>query len=95
MTCLVETLKIYLEGKSLINYYVIKHLILLKIQSMMDINVDLLHLFITFLGKKSFDGAATRANESAIKSEIMSDQQLAKELYKPIIRKCGKEKASY
>ena len=36
----------------LIMYYVKKHLILLKIQNMMDINADLLHWFINFLMKK-------------------------------------------
>ena len=31
-------------------------------------------------------------NKSAIKSKIMSNQQLAEELHKPIIRKLGKSK---
>ena len=33
-------------------YYVIKHLILLNIQNMMDIKVDLLQWFINFLMEK-------------------------------------------
>ena len=38
MTWLIEVLKIYQEEQLLIKYSVIKHLILLKIQNMMDIN---------------------------------------------------------
>ena len=41
-----------LEEQFLIKYCVIKHLILLKIQNMMDINVDLLQWFTNFLIKK-------------------------------------------
>ena len=36
----------------LIKFYVIKHLMLLKIQNLMDINVDLLQWFIHILIKK-------------------------------------------
>ena len=39
------------EEKLLIKYCVIKHLILLKIRNMMNINVDLLQWFINFLKK--------------------------------------------
>ena len=46
---LIENLNIYLEEQLLIKYYAIKHLILLKIQNMMDINVSLLQWFINFL----------------------------------------------
>ena len=42
MTWLKEILKIYLEEQLLIKYYVIKHLILLKIQNMVDIKLVLL-----------------------------------------------------
>ena len=38
---LMEILKIYLKEQFLINYYVIKHVVLSNIQNMMDINVDL------------------------------------------------------
>ena len=48
----IEILIIRLEEQVLIRYCVIKHLILLKIQNMMDINIDLLQYFITFLTKK-------------------------------------------
>ena len=41
-----------LEKQLLINYCVIKHLILLKILDMMDFNVDLFQWFIVFLNKK-------------------------------------------
>ena len=54
MAWLMEILKIYLEEHLLIKYSVIKHLILLKIWNMMDINinVDLLKWFIKFLIEK-------------------------------------------
>ena len=53
---------------------VIKHLILPKIQNMMDINVELLHWLIKFLIQKT--------SGSGIKNENMSDQQLAEESHK-------------
>ena len=42
--------------------------------------------------KNSLGGAVTRADKSAIKSEIMPNQQLAEELHNPIIRKLKKRK---
>ena len=63
-------------------YYVIKHLILLKVRSMTDINVDLIEKFLNFL-IKNFSG-------SDVESEIGSDQQLFKDLHKPTIRKFKK-----
>ena len=42
MIYLMEILKMYLEEQFLIKCYVIKHLILLKILDMMDINTELL-----------------------------------------------------
>ena len=53
---------------------VIKHLILPKIQNMMDINVELLHWLIKFLIQKT--------SGSGIKNENMSDQQLSEELHR-------------
>ena len=50
---------------------------------MIDINVELLQWSINFLIKK--------ACGSGIKNENMSNQQLAEELLKPIIRKFNKE----
>ena len=40
----MEILRIYLKEQRLIKNYVIKHLILLEIQNMMDINVKLLEI---------------------------------------------------
>ena len=51
MTRLMEILRIYLEEQLMIKYYVIKHLILLKIKNMKYINADLLHWFINYLIK--------------------------------------------
>ena len=48
----MEVLKIYLGKQLLIKYYAIKHLILLKIQNMMDLKEVLLQRFITFLLKR-------------------------------------------
>ena len=43
-------------------------------------------LFYNFLDKKSSCDAVTRANKSAIKSETLSNEKLAEEIYKPIIK---------
>ena len=62
---------------SLIKCCVIKHLILLNIQNMMDINVDFLQWSINVLIKKT---SATRANKFAgrgIKSENITNKELA------------------
>ena len=64
-----------LEKQLLINYCVIKHLILLKILDMMDINVDLFQWFIVFLNKNT--------SGSSIKNDNISDElpaDLAEEL---------------
>ena len=42
MKWLTEILTIYLEEQLLINYYIIKHYILLKFQTTMDVNLDFL-----------------------------------------------------
>ena len=57
------------------------HLILLKIQNMMDTTVD---LHINFWIKKSFG--------VTVKNEIISNKELAEKLHKPIIRKLEKTK---
>ena len=44
--------KVYLKKQLQIKCYVIKHLILLKILNMTDINVDLLQWFINVLVKR-------------------------------------------
>ena len=65
----------------LINYYAIKHLILLKIQNIMDIKELLLRWFINFWIKKT-----------SIENENISNKELAEELHKPIIRNFNKGK---
>ena len=55
----------------------IKHLILLKIQNIMDIKEVLLQWFINSLTKKT--------SGSGIKNENISNKKLAEELHKPII----------
>ena len=67
-----------------IKYYMIKLLILLKIQNKMDIKEVLIQCFINFLIKQTF-GRGT-------KNENISNKELAKELHKPIIRKFNKRK---
>ena len=76
----MEILIIQLEEQLLIKYCVIKHLILLKIKNEMDIKEILLQWFINFLIKNNSDLLT------------MSDQQLAEELNKSIIRKFKKRK---
>ena len=54
--------------------------------------MDLLQWFINFLKKKSASPADKFASRSGVKSEIISNQELAEELHKPIIRKFEKRK---
>ena len=84
------------EEQLLIKYYMIKHLILLKIQNMMDIKEVFLQWFINVLTRRQIlksEILATRvtrdksASGGAIKNENMLSKELAKELRKPIIRK--------
>ena len=72
--------------KLLIKYCVIKHLILLKILNMMDINADLLQWSINFFIKKTSGSGI----ENMKKWEYV--KQRTKELQKPIIRKFKKRK---
>ena len=51
---------------------------------MMDINIDLRQWFIVFFDKK--------VSGRTVKSEIISNKELAEELHKPIIRKFRKKK---
>ena len=60
------------------------HLVLLKIENMMDIKGVLLQWFINFLIKKT--------SVSSIKNENMSDQQLTEELLNSVIKKFNKRK---
>ena len=77
---LIEILRICLEEQLLINYYMIKHLILLKLQNVIDIKEVLFQWLTKFFDKKSSVGAVKCADKFAIKSEILTNQQLAKEL---------------
>ena len=52
---------------------------------MMGINVDLLQWSLNYLINKTFG--------SGIRNENISNRELAKELYKPVIRKFKKRKA--
>ena len=47
----MEISRFCLDEQLMIKYYVMKHLILLKHQNVMGINKELLHWFISFLGK--------------------------------------------
>ena len=71
-----------------LKYCVIKQSILLEIQNLMDINADLLQWFIIFLIK----GLLLLTKGGTIESEIMSNQQLADQLYKTTIRNFKKRK---
>ena len=66
----------------------------------MGINRDLLQWFVIFFDKKppeanTSGGDITDANKSAINRKIMSNQQLAEKLQKPIIRKFEKLKVYF
>ena len=78
MAWLMEILRSFLEKQLLIKYYLIKHLILLKIQNMTDI----LQWFLIFF-KKNYLG-------NGAKNKIMPDKQLSEELHQPITRKFEK-----
>ena len=71
----MEILRTYIEQQLLVKYWVIKYLVLLKIQNMMDIKQVLLQWFINFLIKET--------SGSGIKNEIISNKELAEELHKP------------
>ena len=77
-----EDWKIYQEEQFSIKHYVIKYLTLLNTQNMMDIKKVLLQWFINFFNKRSSGDAAILTGKSAIKSEILINQQLTEELDK-------------
>ena len=64
--------------------HLIKHLIMLKIINMIDVNAGIYHRFINFFDKE-FSG-------SSAKSETMPNQGLAEEWHKPVITKFEKQK---
>ena len=51
-----------IEDQLQIKYWAIKHLILIKIRSMMDINMELLQWSIIYLIKKTSGGAIKNEN---------------------------------
>ena len=66
-------------------YCVIKHLILLKIQIMVDINVDLLQWSITLLIKRILESFLKNNSGSGIKNGNILNKELAEDLHKPIV----------
>ena len=52
-------------------YYVIKHLILLKPQNIMDINVDLVQWFTHFFDKINAGGAATLSRSKSLVNQLI------------------------
>ena len=88
----MEILKICLEEQLLTKYYVINHLILLKIQNMMDINMNLPQWFINFLIGSIRVVLLHTQIIPLFKSKIMTNQQLAEDLHKSVIRKLEKPK---
>ena len=69
-----------IEKQVLEKYSMIEHLILVKIQNMMDINADLLQWFLNFLILTRSKTLATRAtrSESAVKNENISSIRKSK-----------------
>ena len=45
-----------------------------------------------FFDERTFGGASTLANKSAVKNENLTNKELAKEFHKPIIKKFEKRK---
>ena len=83
----MEILRTYVEQQLLVKYWVIKYLVLLKIQNMMDIKQVLLQWFINFLIKET--------SGSGIKNEIISNKELAEELHKPSLETFRKEEYTH
>ena len=81
-------LRIYREEQLLIKYYVIKHLIWLKIQNMMVKYDGYQRDFASVVYKFFFD---KKSSGGVVKSEMMQNKQLVEELHKTIIRKLEKE----
>ena len=82
MIWLMEIFTIYQEEQLLKNYYVTKHLILLKMQKRIENKEVLLQWFINFFDKRS----------SATHNGTEINYQLAQELHKPITLKFEKRK---
>ena len=65
----------------------IKHLVLLKIQNMMNINVDLLKWFINFLIKKT--------SGETVKNENIFNKELAEDYTNQLLKDSRKEKYNH
>ena len=71
----MKILKIYVEEQLLIMYYVIKHLILLKILNMLGTKELLLQWFKRFFDKKATDTYANKSAAGAItRGNILSQK---------------------
>ena len=76
-----------LDENLLIKYYMINHSILLKIQNMMDISTDLLQWWCNYTCTvRDLNSRDKSANEN----KIISNQHLAEDSYRPIVRKFEK-----
>ena len=92
MIWLMEILKICLEEQLMINYYVVKLLIFLNNPKYDGYQRGVASLVYKCFEKKSSATGANKFVGSGVKSEIISDQQLAEELYKGTITKFEKVK---
>ena len=92
MIWLMEISKICLEEQLMINYYVVKLLIFLNNPKYDGYQRGVASLVYKRFEKKSSDTGANKFGGSGVKSEIISDQQLAEELYKGTITKFEKVK---
>ena len=62
---------------------------------MMDVNADLVQWFRNILIKKASAIRAIKFSDSRIKNENISNNELAEELHKPIMRKFKKKKYTH
>ena len=92
MIWLMEISKICLEEQLMINYYVVKLLIFLNNPKYDGYQRGVASLVYKCFEKKSSATGANKFVGSGVKSEIISDQQLAEELYKGTITKFEKVK---
>ena len=92
MIWLMEISKICLEEQLMINYYVVKLLIFLNNPKYDGYQRGFASLVYKCFEKKSSATGANKFVGSGVKSEIISDQQLAEELYKGTITKFEKVK---
>ena len=92
MIWLMEISKICLEEQLMINYYVVKLLIFLNNPKYDGYQRGVVSLVYKRFEKKSSATGANKFVGSGVKCEIISDQQLAEELYKGTITKFEKVK---